>query len=105
MNASTMPASRLDFDLPAELEAGEPPEERGLTRDAVRMLVADARDGSLTHTTFTFLPAFLEPGDLVVVNPSATIPAAIAALGTDGAPVVLHFSTELDDGRWVVEPR
>ena len=34
----------------AELEAGAPPEARGLTRDAVRMLVAERSSGRLTHT-------------------------------------------------------
>jgi S-adenosylmethionine:tRNA ribosyltransferase-isomerase len=105
MSSPSVVASRLDFDLPAGLEAGEPPEAWGLTRDAVRMLVADGRDGSLTHSVFTFLPAFLEPGDLVVVNTSGTIPAAVPARGFDGSAVVVHLSTELDDGRWVVELR
>jgi S-adenosylmethionine:tRNA ribosyltransferase-isomerase len=95
---------RLAFELPPHLEAAEPPEARGLTRDAVRMLVATG-DGQLVHSTFTLLPAFLDPGDLVVVNTSATIPAAFDAVAADGTPVVVHLSTELDDCRWVVEPR
>ena len=45
------------------------------------------------HTTFALLPAFLEPGDLVVVNTSATIPAAVDAVAADGTPLVLHLST------------
>jgi len=97
--------ARLAFQLPPALEASEPPEARGLTRDAVRMLVADRATGSLTHSTFALLPAFLEPGDLVVVNTSGTIPAAVNAVTPDGAELVLHLSTRLDDGTWVVEPR
>jgi S-adenosylmethionine:tRNA ribosyltransferase-isomerase len=96
---------RLTFDLPAELEAGEPPEARGLTRDGVRMMVAYRSDLRLVHSTFALLPAFLDPGDLVVVNTSGTIPAAIDATTTDGRAVVVHLSTQLDDGRWVVELR
>jgi S-adenosylmethionine:tRNA ribosyltransferase-isomerase len=97
--------ARLAFDLPAALEASEPPEGRGLTRDAVRMLVAHRDTGSLTHSTFTLLPAFLDPGDLVVVNTSGTIPAAVDAIAPDGTTVTVHLSTMLGDDRWVVEPR
>ena len=38
--------SGLDFDLPSRLEAGQPPEARGLTRDQVR-LSGDRRRGNL----------------------------------------------------------
>jgi S-adenosylmethionine:tRNA ribosyltransferase-isomerase len=99
------PPDRLRFELPPELEAGEPPEARGLTRDAVRMMVAHRDDLSLAHSTFALLPTFLEAGDLVVVNTSGTIPAAVRAVDPDGNPLAIHLSTRLDDGRWVVEPR
>jgi S-adenosylmethionine:tRNA ribosyltransferase-isomerase len=108
MTAALLPApppARLTFDLPTVLEAGEPPEARGLTRDAVRMLVARRSDPALAHSTFSLLPHFLDAGDLVVVNTSATIPAAFDAHAADGTPVVVHLSTQLDDGRWVLEPR
>jgi S-adenosylmethionine:tRNA ribosyltransferase-isomerase len=115
--APTDERARLSFDLPAELEAAEPPEAQGLTRDAVRMLVARRTDGSIVHSTFALLPSFLDEGDLVVVNTSGTIPAAIDALGPDGTELVVHLSTRLGGGgtrvgrrtvgpeRWVVEPR
>ena len=98
-------APRLTFDLPPELEASEPPEARGLTRDAVRMLVANGRDGTLVHSAFTLLPRFLDAGDLVVVNTSGTIPAAVDAVAPDGTALVVHLSTQLSADRWVVEPR
>jgi len=98
-------SERLSFDLPPDLEASSPPESRGLTRDAVRMMVAYKRDGRLVHSTFALLPAFLDAGDIVVVNTSGTIPAAIDAVASNGTPLVVHLSTQLDDGRWVVEPR
>jgi S-adenosylmethionine:tRNA ribosyltransferase-isomerase len=73
-------------------------------RDHVRMLVA-SRAG-ISHHRFLDLPDLLEPGDLLVVNASATLPAAL-----DGSPRV-HLSTPLpgewpDDGheRWVIELR
>ncbi|MCU1366074.1 MAG: S-adenosylmethionine:tRNA ribosyltransferase-isomerase, partial [Ilumatobacteraceae bacterium] len=58
MNAVT--DNRLSFDLPAHLEAGEPAEARGLTRDAVRMLVVERSTGRLSHSTFSMLPTFLD---------------------------------------------
>jgi S-adenosylmethionine:tRNA ribosyltransferase-isomerase len=101
--------SALAFDLPRRLEATEPPEERGLARDAVRLLVADASAESLIHARFHELPKLLVPGDLVVVNVSATLPAAVPGRRAgDGDVVRVHFATrapELDE-RWrVVELR
>jgi S-adenosylmethionine:tRNA ribosyltransferase-isomerase len=82
--------------------ASAPPEARGLDRDEVRLLVAGR---SLTDTEFHALPAFLEPGDLVVVNRSATLAAAVDGRRQDGSEVVVHFATARDDGSWVVEVR
>ncbi len=92
--------SVLDFELPTALEAHEPPEARGLARDGVRLLVG-AGD-SVTHRRFTELPELLLPGDVLVVNTSATVPAAVAVPGTG---LTLHLSTERPDGTWLVEPR
>ncbi len=66
----------LDFVLPAELEATEPVEVRTGRRDAVRLLVSRG-DQPPTHERFTDLPSLLEPGDLLVVNTSRTLPAAV----------------------------
>ncbi|MBJ8343438.1 S-adenosylmethionine:tRNA ribosyltransferase-isomerase [Antrihabitans sp. YC2-6] len=91
-----------EFVLPPGREATEPPEARGVARDQVRLLVSDR--GLLTHSHFRELSSFLRPGDLVVVNTSATMSAAVPARLGD-VPVVVHFSTWLDDGNWVVEVR
>lgn len=93
------------FSLPAALEASEPPEARGLTRDAVRMMVAYRSETRLVHSTFSLLPTFLEEGDVVVVNTSGTLAAAVDGTDAVGRNVVVHFSTELAPGLWVVEPR
>lgn len=98
-------AARLSFALPPELEASVPPEARGITRDAVRMMVATKHDRHLVHAYFNELPRFLDPGDLVVINTSGTLAAAIDALGPDGAPLTVHLSTQLPAGLWVVEVR
>jgi len=83
--------------------AREPPEARGLARDSVRLLVSDG--GAPQHARFRDLPDFLRSGDLLVVNTSATLAAAVDGLRADGSPLVVHFSTRLDDGGWAVEPR
>ena len=76
----------LNFALPPELEAPSPPESRGMTRDAVRMLVAHKGDGSLVHSHFSELPRFLDEGDLVVLNTSGTLAAEVDGSGPDGEP-------------------
>ncbi|MCO6009379.1 S-adenosylmethionine:tRNA ribosyltransferase-isomerase [Actinoallomurus purpureus] len=88
----------LDFALPPALEAHEPPPRR----DDVRLLAA-TRDG-VTHHAFTDLPDLLLPGDLLVVNTSATLPAAVRL-----DRLAVHFSGPLPsraaDGSWLVELR
>jgi S-adenosylmethionine:tRNA ribosyltransferase-isomerase len=95
----------LDFHLPAELEANEPPEARGLSRDAVRLMVSYQSDGRIVHTTFRHLPEFLRPGDVVVINTSGTLNAALRARRGDGSPFEIHLSTQLPANLWLVEVR
>ena len=98
--------SSVRFDPSADAVAPAPAEARGLSREDVRLLVASA-DG-VVHAHFRDLPEHLRPGDLVVVNDSATVPGELdAELRTRGrgGPVVLHLATPLDDGSWVVEVR
>jgi S-adenosylmethionine:tRNA ribosyltransferase-isomerase len=92
----------LHFALPDGSEASAPPERRGLSRDAVRLLVA--RPGRVEHHRFPELPDLLDPGDLVVVNTSATLAAALDVQRAGGSSL-LHVSGALDDGDWVVELR
>lgn len=118
MNTATIPTEatsglpRKRFELPPDRSATSPPEARGHRRDEVRLLVAQ-RTG-VTHTTFRALPDQLSPGDLVVINTSATLPAAIEGVrrdhldvpGTD-RPAVVHVAGPHpdEDGTWVVELR
>jgi S-adenosylmethionine:tRNA ribosyltransferase-isomerase len=73
-------------------------------RDDVRLLVAIRSDASVRLARFTDLPELLRAGDLLVVNDSATLPAAVRGRA-DGEAVVVHFSTPLPRERWVVELR
>ena len=82
--------------------AATTPEERGLARDEVRLLVSGP--SGHVHSRFFDLPRFLEAGDLLVVNRSATIPAALPAFaGT--TPFRLHLSTRYGPQLWLAEPR
>jgi S-adenosylmethionine:tRNA ribosyltransferase-isomerase len=95
----------LDFELPKQLEAHEPPEQRGDGRDDVRMLVSDRASGAVAHAHFRDLPRFLRAGDLLVLNTSATLPAALTAIRDNGDVIAVHWSTPLPGGLAVVEPR
>ena len=97
------PASRdpADFVRPAEREAHDPPEARGLARDGVRLLVSRRASGEVSHHAFTDLPGLLLPGDLLVVNTTGTLPAQVRA----GGGLAVHFSTARPDGSWLVELR
>lgn len=120
-------AAGPDFTVPPELSARAPAEARGASRDGVRMLVghggvgghggADASGGGdgeggsgrirVEHRRFTELPEVLRPGDLLVVNNSATVPAALSGRLPDGTPVAVHLSSARPDrrGAFLVELR
>ncbi|MFJ8809255.1 S-adenosylmethionine:tRNA ribosyltransferase-isomerase [Streptomyces sp. NPDC102490] len=96
--------SSLAVRVPEELSARVPVEQRepGLDRDGVRLLVS--RGTEVSHHAFVELPGLLRAGDLLVVNTSPTLAAAVD--GRIGhTRVVVHFSTRGDDGRWAVELR
>ena len=75
-------------------------------RDEVRLMIAQ-EGRPLVHARFLDLADHLRPGDLLVVNDSATLPAALPARRADGEAVDLHLSTPdpTNPGRWVVEVR
>jgi S-adenosylmethionine:tRNA ribosyltransferase-isomerase len=97
--------SPLTFALPSSLEAHEPPEARGLARDEVRLMVSYLGDDAVTHTRFTSLPSLLRRGDVLVVNESATVNAALPATRASGQRIELHLSQRLSGRQWVVELR
>ena len=102
--------SVLDRVLAERREAHEPPEARGLRRDEVRMLVATPGGDStgLVHARARDLPDHLRAGDVLVINTSATLPAALPARRADGTRLRLHLSTPAAGdvpSRWVVELR
>jgi len=103
--SEAVPAAPFDFELPSDLEASSPPEARGLARDEVRLLVSHRRVGSIVHTRFRELPRFLSPGDVLAINTSGTLNAALPAWSAEGKKLELHLSTRLPGGLWSVELR
>jgi S-adenosylmethionine:tRNA ribosyltransferase-isomerase len=103
----------LRFDLPADRSATEPPEATGRRRDDVRLLASWRGTGDLVSSRFRDLPDLLAPGDVVVVNTSGTLPAAVPAERPGGERLELHVSTRLPGAPpvspgaepWVVELR
>ena len=96
--APLRPARRRSRQLSHPRPGASPGTRCGCSWPAAR------RASSCTDVRAT-CPTFLDPGDLVVVNTSATIPAAVDAVAPDGTHLVVHFSTRIDGTRWVVEPR
>jgi S-adenosylmethionine:tRNA ribosyltransferase-isomerase len=102
-----MSAQALPVPAPPMPEANEPPEARGLARHDVRMLVSRA-DGSIEHARVRDLTRVLAAGDLLVVNTSGTLPAALHAAREDGTRLQLHLSAAVRGGRdglWLAELR
>ncbi len=100
------------FTVPDALSAPAPAEARGLARDQVRMLVGRRSDHAsqerrIEHRVAADLPDVLRPGDLLVVNNSATIPAALTGVSPDGSRVAVHVSSAVPSagGEHLVELR
>ncbi len=71
----------------------------------MRLLVSDVASDTIEHARFHDLPRWLRPGDLLVVNTSATLNAALPATNGAGDLFELHLSTQLPGGFWTVEMR
>jgi S-adenosylmethionine:tRNA ribosyltransferase-isomerase len=85
----------FDYDLPSPAIAQAPAEPR----DACRLLVLDRLSGQLDHRSFTDLPEYLRPGDLLVVNETRVIPARLRGRKSDtgGAVEILLLRERYDD--------
>jgi S-adenosylmethionine:tRNA ribosyltransferase-isomerase len=90
------------FTFPDDRTATEPPEQRGLRRDGVRLMVATP--AAIRHTSFYRLADQLRAGDVLVVNISATVPGQLDG-ARNGSAVVVHIANRLGDSNRVVELR
>jgi S-adenosylmethionine:tRNA ribosyltransferase-isomerase len=80
-----MRAGDFDYQLPEEKIAKYPPLERGSTR----LLVLDRQSGAIRHTSYAAFDAFLQRGDLLVLNNTRVIRARLFACKPTGAKVEL----------------
>lgn len=82
-----MKTSDFYFDLPQELIAQDPLEDRSSSR----LLVLDRETGEIRHQIFKDIAAYLNPGDCLVVNDTKVIPARLfgTKVGTDAKIEVL----------------
>ena len=90
-------SARLDFHLPPRSRPTSRPRPGGADRSDVRLMVSEGL-AAPRHPGSPICPPCLRPGDVLVVNTSATLAAAVCGdLPSIGA-VVVHFSTELGHG-------
>lgn len=101
----TLLKGSIDFTLPESSIGTGPAEQRGSARDDVRLMVARRSTGSVEHERFAQLDHHLLGGDVVVVNTSATIPAAIDAWSSSGKMFKIHFASPASGGLWTLEVR
>jgi S-adenosylmethionine:tRNA ribosyltransferase-isomerase len=95
-----MKVTDLDFVLPESLIALRPV----LPRDSCRLLVLH-RDGSVEHTRFSHLPAFLHEGDLLLLNDTKVFPARLTATKKTGGRIELLLVKEIEPRLWEVLAR
>ncbi|HEY7347348.1 MAG TPA: S-adenosylmethionine:tRNA ribosyltransferase-isomerase [Ktedonobacterales bacterium] len=97
-----MKLEEMEFKVPKELEASAPPEARGQPRDHVRLLVIHRDSGQIEHRRFYEIADYLKAGDVVVLNVSSTVPAALPGITDDGQEIELrlssHYSTTNNGG-------
>jgi S-adenosylmethionine:tRNA ribosyltransferase-isomerase len=98
MNAGSLTTQDFDYDLPPELIAQDPPEERTLSR----LMVLDRRRGNILHDGFSGIDRYLQPADLLVLNRTKVIPARLFATKQSGGRVEILLTRHLGNNRWVV---
>jgi S-adenosylmethionine:tRNA ribosyltransferase-isomerase len=87
-----MDRAAFRYELPHELIAQAPLRERS----ASRLLVLDARSGTLNDRRFVDLPALLNPGDLLVLNDTRVLPARLHGSKATGGRVELLLERVID---------
>lgn len=90
--------SDFDYDLPKELIAQQPLENR----DDARLLILYRSTGKIEHRKFYEITEYLSAGDLLVLNNTKVIPARIRGNKISGASIELLFVEELEENRWKV---
>ena len=99
------PAKKFKFKLPDDLQCAKPTEVRGIRRDEIKLMVSNIHSDEIQHHVFNNIDKFLNEGDVLVVNTSGTLKAALEAFLINGKRVRVHFSTKMEDHLWTVEIR
>jgi S-adenosylmethionine:tRNA ribosyltransferase-isomerase len=85
------------FDLPEELIAQHPLEQRDLSR----LMVVDKNDGNIEHRRFTDIEDYLEPGDCLVLNNTRVLPARlIGSKVNSGGKIEFLLLKRIDANTW-----
>jgi S-adenosylmethionine:tRNA ribosyltransferase-isomerase len=92
-----MKLSEFDYELPKDLIAQFPAQER----DESRLIVLDRAGGDIRETRFSNFPRFLQEGDLLVVNETRVIPARIFGRKKSGGLVEVFLVRRLAERRWI----
>jgi S-adenosylmethionine:tRNA ribosyltransferase-isomerase len=91
----------FDFELPQELIASDPLEERS----ASRMLSVDRGSRSFDDESFSGLPGLLREGDVLVLNNTRVFPARLFGTATTGAKVEIFLVEDAGSGEWTALAR
>ncbi len=91
-----MKLSEFDYTLPPELIAQTPVEPR----HASRLMVVNRQTGDIAHRQFSDLPAYLNPGDILVVNDTRVIPARLFGQKSTGGKMELLLLKKRAELEW-----
>ena len=95
--ATTLATSDFYYDLPDELIAQSPSDER----DGCRLMLLDKQGGNVDHKIFRDIIDYLNPEDMLVVNSSKVIPARLLGVTEkNGSDMELLLLRMLDSGEW-----
>lgn len=92
-----MKLSDFNYDLPQELIAQDPLEQRSESR----LMVLDRENGTISHRHFYDVIDYLNPGDCLVINDTKVIPARLMGIKEDtGAAIEVLLLKRKDDSTW-----
>lgn len=98
-----MKKSDFYFDLPEELIAQDPLDDRSSSR----LMVLDKNSGKIAHRTFRDILEYLKPGDCLVLNDTKVLPARLMGVKEEtgaGIEVLLLKRKEADLWETLVKP-
>lgn len=92
-----MKTSDFKFDLPQELIAQVPIEDRASSR----LMVLDKETGNIEHKVFRDIIEYLNPGDCLVLNNTRVIPARLIGEKLETGGKIEFFIIKKNRGRYL----